>query len=241
MTDGLAGRTALVTGGTGGLGRHMVRELLESGATVHLTWIDPDELEEVRPWLEEAAGGPDALHLHQADVTDAGAVDDLIRRVAEASGPPEILLNLVGGFALAPLEETDPATWRRMLEINATSAFLVSRAAAEGMKAAGWGRIVNVASFPALHGGQSGLGAYGASKAAVLNLTGTLSRELAGHGVTVNALVPSIIDTPGNRAAMPDADRSTWLPPEEIARVARFLVGPDARIVTGASITLSLG
>jgi NAD(P)-dependent dehydrogenase (short-subunit alcohol dehydrogenase family) len=99
---------------------------------------------------------------------------------------------------------------------------------------------VNVSAFPAIDRGKSGLSAYGAAKAAVLNLTQTLAKEGIGHGITVNAVLPSIIDTPANQAAMPNADRSTWLPPEEIASVLAFLASDDARILNGAALTLTL-
>jgi NAD(P)-dependent dehydrogenase (short-subunit alcohol dehydrogenase family) len=141
---------------------------------------------------------------------------------------------------MSPIEQTEPETWRRIWEINASSVFHASRAVIPGMKEAGWGRIVNVSAFPAIDRGKSGLSAYGAAKAAVLNLTQTLAKEGIGHGITVNAVLPSIIDTPANQAAMPNADRSTWLPPEEIASVLAFLASDDARILNGAALTLTL-
>lgn len=242
MRQGLEGQAAIVTGGTGGLGRHVVPVLLEEGVVVHVPWVDEAELAQVRSDLEgvaERVGG--VVRFHHADVTDPAAVDALVTAVSRESGPVRILCNLAGGFALHPLEETAPATWDRMMELNARTAFLTSRAVAPGMAEAGGGRIVNVAAHPAVERGQPLLSAYSPSKAAVMNLTETLSKELVDRGITVNAVLPSIIDTPGNREAMPAADRSTWLPPEEIAGVIRFLVGPHARTVTGAAVTLSLG
>jgi NAD(P)-dependent dehydrogenase (short-subunit alcohol dehydrogenase family) len=128
-----------------------------------------------------------------------------------------------------------------MMAMNATSAFLCCKYAAPFLKASGSGRIVNVAAQPALGRGASNMSAYSASKTAVLNLTYSLSQELVRDGITVNAIVPSTIDTPANRASMPDADRSTWLAPEAIAGVIAFLASDAAGIVTGTAVNLSLG
>jgi NAD(P)-dependent dehydrogenase (short-subunit alcohol dehydrogenase family) len=176
------------------------------------------------------------------DLAEPEAAARVVAAIRETDGThPDVLLNLAGGFAMSPLEETGPDTWRRMWEINASSAFFTSRAVFPGMKESGWGRIVNVSAFPAIDRGKSGLSAYGAAKAAVLNLTQTLAKEGLGHGITVNAVLPSIIDTPANRAAMADADRSTWLPPAEVAGILAFLASAEARVVNGAAITLTLG
>lgn len=239
MDEGLRERVALVTGGAGALGRHVVRRLLDAGADTHVPVLRTEEGDELREFLGRS---PDHLTLHpDADLTQAPVVEGLMERVREGSGrTPDIVLNLAGGFQMAPLEETDPGVWDRMLGMNATTAFLCSRAAFAGMLERAWGRIVNVSALPALEGGQEGLSAYGAAKAAVLNLTRTLAREGAGRGISVNAILPSIIDTPANRRAMPDADTGAWLPPEEIAEVLRFLLSDEARIVNGAALTLRL-
>jgi NAD(P)-dependent dehydrogenase (short-subunit alcohol dehydrogenase family) len=201
------------------------------------------EGEDDTPLRDFLGSAGDGVRLHP-DV-DLAHPDGASRVVAalteqEESGP-DILLNLAGGFVMSPLEETPPETWDRMWAMNATSVFLASQAVFPGMKDQGWGRIFNVSAFPAIDRGKSGLSAYGAAKAAVLNLTHTLAKEANGHGITVNAVLPSIIDTPPNRSAMPQADRSTWLPPEEIAHVLAFLVSDEARIVNGAALTLTLG
>jgi NAD(P)-dependent dehydrogenase (short-subunit alcohol dehydrogenase family) len=151
------------------------------------------------------------------------------------------LVNLVGGFAMAPVEGTERAAWERMLQLNATSAFLCIRAAVPAMKAARAGRIVNVSSAPALNRGAEKMSAYSAAKAAVLNLTESLAKELAPWAITVNAIVPSVIDTPANRQASPGADRATWLQPAEVAEVIGFLASEAAGIVTGTAVNLSRG
>ncbi len=230
-------RIALVTGGTGGLGRHVVAALIQNGIHVHVPWIDEDEVPDLEDHLGDPAG---SLYLHPADVTEPDEVDALVQEVEKGSGrPPDILCNLVGAFAFASVEATDPELWDTMMTRNARSAFLCSRATLGGMRGRGWGRIVNVCAFPALLRGEAGLAAYSASKSAVLNFTYTLAKETVGEGITVNAVVPKIIDTPGNREAMPDADFSSWVPPEEIARVISFLVGDGAPSLTGAALTLT--
>ena len=240
MPDVSGPRIALVTGGTGQLGRHVVNRLLREGVRVHVPVLNDREAEDARSHAETNVPAV-TFHPH-TDLTDAAAVDAVYRAIVEREGrSPEILLNLAGGFAGGPVEETAPETWDHLWKMNASTAFLCSRSAFPGMKAARWGRIVNVSAMPALDRGKATLSAYGAAKAAVLSLTHTLAREGVRHGITVNAILPSIIDTPSNRAAMPGADTSTWLPAERIAEVIAFLVSHEAGIVNGAAIPLTLG
>jgi NAD(P)-dependent dehydrogenase (short-subunit alcohol dehydrogenase family) len=236
MAESAARRVALVTGGTGALGRAVVARLVADAMEVHASWVHEAEADELK-----AALGRDTerVHLHRADVTEPTSVEQLFADVVSGTDRLDILANVVGGFALAPLEETDPAVWQRMLALNATSAFLCCRAAAPLMRRRQWGRIVNVASAPALERGAASMSAYAASKAAVLNLTYSLAKELGPSGITVNAVVPSIIDTPANRNAMPQADTSTWLRPPEIAEVVAFLVSERAAVVTGTAVNLA--
>jgi NAD(P)-dependent dehydrogenase (short-subunit alcohol dehydrogenase family) len=241
MTREPHSRVAVVTGGSGQLGRHVVSRLLRDGVRTHVPLFHEHAVEELR----EAVGGQHApsLHFHgDVDLTVPEHVERLVHDVAAIEGrTPDTLLNLAGGFAMAGVEETAPAVWERMWKMNATTAFLSSRAVFPGMKAAGWGRIVNMSAFPAIDRGKAELSAYGAAKAAVLNLTQTLAREGVAHGITVNALLPSIIDTPANREAMPGADTSAWLPPTRVADVIAFLASESAGIVNGAAIPLTLG
>jgi NAD(P)-dependent dehydrogenase (short-subunit alcohol dehydrogenase family) len=228
----------VITGGTGALGRAVVRRFVDLGAQVHVSWVVGREVEEL-----EAALGGDAgkVRLHEADVSEASAVRRLMADAAGARRQLHILANLVGGFAFASLDQTDPATWQKLLAMNATSTFLCCKYAVPFMRAAGFGRVVNVAALPALGRGASQMSAYSASKSAVLNLTYSLAQELVKDRITVNAIVPSTIDTPANRAAMPEADRSTWLAPQEIADVIAFLAGESAGVVTGSAVNLSRG
>jgi 3-oxoacyl-[acyl-carrier protein] reductase len=238
MSGSLADSVALVTGGTGALGRAVVRRLLDEGAMVHVSWVIADEVAQLKALLGADAG---RIALHQADVSDAASAHQLLADVAGPSGRMHVLANLVGGFAYASLDQTDPVTWQRMIAMNATTAFLCSRYAVPFMRAAGRGRIVNVAAAPALGRGAANMSAYSASKSAVLNLTYSLSQELVRDRITVNAIVPSTIDTPANRASMPGADRSTWLEPADIAGVIAFLTSDAAGSVTGTAVNLSRG
>lgn len=231
-------RVAVITGGTGVLGQAVVKYFIAAGAAVHVPWIVEKEVERLQTHLGD---GFSRAALHQTDVTAEDQVAALFASVGDSSGGLDILCNIVGGFTFASLEDTDPAAWKRMIEMNATSAFLCCRAAAPLMRKNRWGRIVNVSAMPALLRGAAKMSAYAASKAAVLNLTQSLAAELVKDGITVNAICPTIIDTPANRKAMPKAKTDTWLDPAEIAEVIGFLTSDAAGIVTGTAMALSKG
>ena len=235
----LTDRIALVTGGTGALGRAVVRRLVAGGARVHVTWRGDRARADVAAFPGQDAA---AVTLHRADLAVPGDVARLFDGLAADPGRLDMLACIAGGFTAGSIEETTPAAWDRMLAINATSVFLCCRAAAPLLRRArGGGRIITVAARPALERGAANMSAYAASKAAVLSLTYSLAKELVGEKITVNAIIPSIIDTPANRAAMPGADTTTWLPPEEIAEVVAFLGSPGAGVVTGSAINLARG
>lgn len=236
MFGDLGGKVAVVTGGTGGMGTGVVEVLAAAGARVVVPWNAQPELAPFREAMAKAGVG-DRVALRQVDVTDPVAVDALFQAVGREEGRLDILVNGVGAFAMAPLTGTDTKTWERMITLNATTALICSRGAVSVMTEAG-GRIVNVSAMPAVNRGAAGMSAYAASKAAVLSLTQSLSKELRSRKITVNAILPTTIDTPGNREAMPDADRSQWLAPSEIGQVVRFLVSDQGGIVTGAAVTL---
>jgi NAD(P)-dependent dehydrogenase (short-subunit alcohol dehydrogenase family) len=231
----LRGRVALVTGGTGALGRAVTRRLLAEGAAVTVSYRADAERDALLAGL--GAAERERLLLVRADVTDDRAVGDLVNTLRVRHGRLDILAALVGGFAGGRLVETDRATWERMLALNLTSAFVAARAAVPAMLAGGWGRVVTVGSR-AVVPPAGGFVAYTAAKAGLIAFTQALAQELRGSGVTANCVLPSTMDTPANRAAMPDADRSGWVPVESVAAAIAFLVGEEAGHVTGALVTV---
>ncbi|MGQ0794375.1 MAG: SDR family oxidoreductase [Deltaproteobacteria bacterium] len=228
----LNGKVALIAGGTGALGRAVVSEFLRRGARVASSYILEHEAEAMSGLME--AHKPNLI-LVVADVTKPDAAAYLMNRTASEFGGIHILVNLVGGFAYGRVADTDEKTWDRMMSINLKSAFLCARAALPLMTAQNYGRIVNVSSRPALKG-SAGVGAYGASKAGVMNLTEALADETRDFDINVNAILPGTIDTPQNRRDMPDADFSKWVGPEAIAKVIAFLASDDSKPINGASI-----
>jgi NAD(P)-dependent dehydrogenase (short-subunit alcohol dehydrogenase family) len=214
-------RVAIVTGVTGGLGPAVAESLAANG--FHVVGIHRGK---------PAAG----LDSEQADVTDAGQVNAAVERVMNRLSRVDVLVNVACGFAGGqPLHETDEAIFDQMLNLNLKSAFLWCKAVLPHMLAANYGRIVSVSSRTAVQPA-AGLSAYNVAKAGVVTLTHTLAAELRGHNVTANVVLPSVIDTPANRAAMPQADHATWVTPERIAAVIADLASDRWGIVSGALI-----
>ncbi len=221
---------ALVTGGTGGLGRAVVAELLEAGAQVVVPWIAERERDAVSSQL----GDRDELRLVEANLLEGGAVD-AVAAAAEA-GELHSVVNLVGGFAAGErIHEEPPETLEKMLALNLTTAVNTSRAALPSMIDAEGGSIVCVGTKVAYEP-FSGGAAYAISKAAVLALVRSLHAEYRDDGVRANAIVPNVIDTPANRSSMPDADFDKWVEPAEIAKVVRFLCSADCSPISGDEI-----
>jgi NAD(P)-dependent dehydrogenase (short-subunit alcohol dehydrogenase family) len=231
----LRGRVALVTGGTGALGQAVTRRLLAEGAAVTASYLAGAEREGLLARLDAAER--ERLLLVRADATDDRAMADLVTTLRTRHGRLDILVALVGGFAGGTLLEADRAAWNRMLDLNLTSAFVAARAAVPSMVAAGWGRVVTIGSRAVLPP-SAGFLAYTAAKAGLIAFTQALAQELRGSGVTVNCVLPGTMDTPANRAAMPDADRRGWVPVESVAAAIAFLVGEEAAHVTGALVTV---
>lgn len=231
----MTGRVAIVTGGTGALGQAITATLLEAGAIVAIPYAVAEE----RAALE-AQLAPDRrarLLAIAADVTDEAAVGKFVQAVRERHGRLDALVNAVGGFAGGDLVSTPVAEWERMMKLNLTSAVIACRAVLPGMIAARGGRIVNIASRAVIPP-QGGFIAYTVSKAAVITLTQGLAQEVRPHRITVNAVLPSTMDTPGNRRAMPDADRSGWVSTVDVAHVVAYLLSDRAAAVTGAALTV---
>lgn len=224
---------ALITGGTGGLGTAMVRAFLDAGHAVVTTYRKPLEAEQARANLGEAA---QRLVLEQVDVTDRTAVDDLVLRARERFGRVDSLVNLVGAWAGGqPVWETSDEDLDRMLDTNLRSAFVCCRAVLPGMIERRSGSIVNVSSRSAVQP-SPGSAPYAIGKAGVITLTQTLAVETQDHGITVNCVLPSVIDTEANRRSMPDADFARWVKPEQLAAVIRWLTSAEASPISGAAI-----
>jgi NAD(P)-dependent dehydrogenase (short-subunit alcohol dehydrogenase family) len=228
-------QVVLVTGGTGALGTAVTLAALEAGATAVATYRDARDQDALTARAPAADRG--RLHVVQADVTDAESVRRLFDEVAAHHRRLDALVNTVGGFAGGTLLATDERAWDGMLTLNLKSAYLCCRAALPAMLEAGRGRIVNVGSRSVVPP-TGGFIAYTVSKAAVLALTQALAHEVRGRGVTVNAVLPSTMDTEANRRAMPDADRSGWVTPDSVARAILFLMSDAAADVTGTLLAV---
>lgn len=222
MTD----RVIAITGGHGVLGRAVVEAALADGLKVAIIDHAPGQ---------SAPEG--VLELGGVDLTDPAAAQTAIDRVAAHFGRLDALLNIAGGFVWQTTDDADPA-WAKMFALNVATALNASRAALPHLKASAEGRIVNVGANAALKSA-AGMGAYAASKAGVHRLTESLAEELKDTSVTVNAVLPSILDTARNRQDMPDADPAKWVAPADLARVMLFLASPGSRAITGALIPVT--
>lgn len=222
MTD----RVIAITGGQGVLGRAVVEAALADGLKVAIIDHAPGQ---------SAPEG--VLELGGVDLTDAASAQTAIDTVAAHFGRLDALLNTAGGFVWQTTDDADPA-WASMFALNVATALNASRAALPHLKASAEGRIVNVGANAALKSA-AGMGAYAASKAGVHRLTESLAEELKDTSVTVNAVLPSILDTARNRQDMPDADPAKWVAPADLARVMLFLASPGSRAITGALIPVT--
>jgi len=216
----------LVAGGTGALGGAVLRDLLDAGYDVSSTWLVDRERERI----ESGLGG--RVTLIQADLFDDDAATAAVDAVPDLEG----VVNLVGGFAAGPkVHETPSEEFARLIRLNVEPAFRLARAAMPRLVERGGGAFVGVSARTAIQPFSGGAG-YAVGKAAVLTFIQALDTEYKADGVRCNAVLPSVIDTPANRAATPDADFSKWVPPEQIARVIRFLVSEESAPVSGAGI-----
>ena len=227
------GKTILVTGGTGGLGRAISLAFLEEGATVLVTYRSQDEFDA----LKSAAGANAAkLEGKDVDVLEEAALKTFVAGIVAQHGRLDTLVNAVGGYSAGkPLWEMDAKALDQMLNLNLRAGYLLVRSIVPQMLKQGSGAIVNVAATAAINH-MASASEYVASKAAALAMINSLAADLKGSGVRANTIMPSIIDTEANRKAMPDADHAKWPKPEEVARVILFLCSDDAKLVHGAAI-----
>ena len=223
----MQGKIIVVTGASGALGKVVVASALAKGARV--------------AGIDHAASAIKAtaerIELGGVDLTDAVGAKKAIDSAAAHFGRLDALINIAGGFAYETTVEGDPRTWQRMYALNVLTALNACRSAIPHLAASGTGRIVNVGAMGAIQAG-AGMGAYAASKAGVHRLTEALAAEWKGK-ITVNAVLPSIIDTAANRASMPDADFAKWVRPAELADVILFLASDAASAVTGALLPVN--
>jgi 3-oxoacyl-[acyl-carrier protein] reductase len=221
------GKVVVVTGASGALGKVVAQIALARGARV--AGVDYA--------ASQIPATSDRIELGGVDLTDAASAKQAIDAVAAHFGKIDALVNIAGGFAFETVAEGDPKTWQRMYALNVLTALNASQSAIPHLSASPAGRIVNVGAMGALQAG-SGMGAYAASKAGVHRLTEALAAEWKGK-ITVNAVLPSTIDTPANRASMPKADFGKWVTPQELADVILFLTSDAASAVTGALLPVS--
>jgi NAD(P)-dependent dehydrogenase (short-subunit alcohol dehydrogenase family) len=221
----------VVTGAFGALGRAVAAAFAARNARLALLDVTPQPPPVIRGML-----GTAPLLFGSVDLSDMEATRRVMAATAMRFGGIDVLVNIAGGFRWEKLEDGDPETWDQLYAMNLRTAVVCCKAALPAMLERGRGSIINIGAGAAAARAGAGMGAYTASKAGVQRLTESLAEEVKDRGITVNAILPGVIDTPRNRADMPDADFSRWVAPEAIAEVILFLASDAARAVTGASI-----
>lgn len=227
-------KVVIVTGAAGGLGRAVAQYFKGNGAAVvHVDYSD-DILSKCFPEQNE----PNCLYL-SADLTSRESCVDCFSKVHEQFGRIDVLCNIAGGFLMGePVHETSDKTWDFLFDLNTRSILNTSASVVPSMLQAGSGKIINIAAGAATKGAAK-MGAYIASKSAVMRLTESMALELRESNINVNSIMPSVMDTPTNRADMPSADFSKWVQPNSVAQVIGFLASPAAKDIHGASIPVS--
>ena len=223
-------RSIIITGAAGNLGRAIADAFQKQGSALALIDTDGPRL--------KALYGADSKErmLLTVDLRSSAAVEEAVASIARNFGGVDVLCNIAGGFAMGPaVHEMGDELWKHMLDLNVSTVIATARAVVPRMLTGGGGKIVNVAAGAAL-AGRAGMGAYSAAKSAVMRLTESMAAELREKNINVNCVLPSIIDTPQNRAAMPDADPKRWVAPQALADVISFLASDAARAIHGAGV-----
>ena len=226
-------RNVIITGGTGFLGSAVTKAFMSLGDTVAVTYLFDDEVSRFKQYNPDLS---DAVTFLYANVTAESAVQGTIDSCIDKFGHLDILVNIVGGFVGGiDTVELEEDKWDFMMDLNLKSVFLCCKAVIPHMKGRGNGKIVNVSARAGLKG-EAGLSAYCVSKGGVRTLTESLAAEVMDSGINVNCIMPSIMDTPMNRGAMPDEDHTRWVKTDDVAKVICFLTSDDASIINGAAI-----
>jgi NAD(P)-dependent dehydrogenase (short-subunit alcohol dehydrogenase family) len=226
-------RVILITGGAGNLGRAVTKIFLEGGAKVVVPIYKTDQAGALDAFRQAY---PDRLHTFALDLTTERGADQAVGQVVEWGGRIDGVAHLIGGYSGGKsLVETPMEEVERMLALNLTSAWLISRFTLPRMLEQGDGTLVFVSSRAALQG-RAGHGAYAVAKSALITLVEVIAEEYGARGIRANAVLPGTIDTTANRLAAPDADHSLWTPPEQIARVIAFLASSGSTAINGAAI-----
>lgn len=229
----LENKVVMITGAAGNLGQAVAAAFAAAGAQLALVDISDDLLQKTYPQKK-----PNQLQV-VADLMDADSTARAIDTIVRHYGRLDCVCNIAGGFRMGPaVHETPAETWQLMMNLNAGTLLNVARAAVPQMLTNGGGKIVNIGAGAGQHG-QANMGAYSASKGAVIRLTEAMAAELRDNNINVNCVLPSVIDTPQNRAAMPDADPSRWVAPADLAAVILFLCSDAARAIHGAAVPVT--
>ena len=226
-------RNVLITGGTGILGSAVTKAYLAQGDSVAVTYLFENEVERFKAFNPELSEDVPFLF---ANVTEEAEVQKTIGEFLSKFGTLDVLVNIVGGFVGGiPTAELEESRWDFMMNLNLKSVFLCCKTVIPHMTERGYGKIINVSARAGLKG-EAGLSAYCVSKSGVRTLTESLAAEVMDSGVNVNAIMPSIMDTPANRESMPDEEHDRWVAPVDVAKVICFLTSDDAAVINGAAI-----
>ncbi len=224
----MKGKIVLITGANGALGTQVTSAFLDAGATVV----------GVSRSIRQEDFATRNFSAYSVDITQPQATRELVSQIVTEFGRIDVLLHVMGGFAAARVDETDDETWTKMRDLNLSSAFYISRDVIKAMRHSGGGRLIAIGSLAGIEP-HATLGAYSTFKSALTMLYRTIALENQDRNITANVILPGTMDTPANRAAMPEADPSKWVQPIDVAEVALLLAGDQGAQINGALIPVS--